>query len=78
MVFSDAHFNLVRLEFNDTGGRTWELMDGQRTLNEIVDRVAIEYLGVPHDLIALEVKRFVELLHVEWLVATREEVAAYA
>lgn len=78
MVFSDAHFNLVRLEFNGTGGRIWELMDGQRTLSEIADRVAAEYPDVPRELISLEVEQFVEQLHVEWLVATLEENAAYA
>jgi hypothetical protein len=77
VLFSDAHFNLVRLEFNRIGGRVWELVDGRRTVENIIDRVHAAYPASPRSDIESSVIPFLDELRAEWLVMTTGDLAAY-
>jgi hypothetical protein len=77
VVFSDANFNLVRVEFNRVGSRVWELMDGDRSVTAIVDELRQEYPGVSRERIAAGVVRFLERLHADWLAMTKQELETY-
>lgn len=77
VVYSDAHFNLVRLEFNGVGSRVWELMDGHRTAEEIVQQIQHEHPAVERSRIIEDVQVFFEQLREEWLALTTEEMATY-
>lgn len=77
VLFSDAHFNLVRLEFNQIGGRVWELVDGKRTVEEIVDQIHSVHPRAHRPDIEASVVGFLEELRGEWLVMTTGDLAAY-
>jgi hypothetical protein len=77
VVFSDAHFNLVRLELNPVGSRVWELMDGQNCAGDIANQIAEEYPGVPRARILSGVLKFLAVVQNEWLAISREEYASY-
>ena len=77
VVFSDAHFNLVRLEFNRVGSRVWELMDGGRSVTAIVDELRREYPNVSGERITAGVIRFLERIRADWLAMSKEEFQTY-
>ncbi len=52
---------------NDTGGRIWNLIDGERTVPEIVAALRLELSGAPESL-EVEATEFVESLRVRRLV----------
>ena len=52
---------------NDTGGRIWKLIDGERTVPELVAELRREVAGAPESLEA-ETAEFVESLRVRRLV----------
>ena len=52
---------------NDTGGRIWNLIDGERTLPEIVDALRGELASAPESL-EVEAAEFVESLRARRLV----------
>ena len=52
---------------NDTGGRIWNLIDGERTVPEIVAELRRELAGAPESLEA-EAAEFVESLRARRLV----------
>lgn len=52
---------------NDTGSRAWELMDGQRTLEQIARQMAGEY-GVEITVILSDLTPFIRDLEAEELV----------
>jgi len=76
-LFSDAHFNLVRLEFNQIGGRVWELVDGKRTVEEIVDQIHSVHPRAHRPDIEASVGRVFGGASREWLVMTTGDLAAY-
>ena len=47
---------------NPTGARIWELLDGTRTLGDVVLKLASEHEGADEARIAEDVLRFAELL----------------
>ena len=77
VVISDANFNLIRYEFNRVGRRVWELMDGKRSLQDIVNVLAVESPDVSPQLISSGVEDFLHQLQSEWLMVTREELSEY-
>ena len=52
---------------NDTGGRIWNLIDGERTVPEIVDELRRELASAPESL-EVEAAEFVESLRARRLV----------
>lgn len=52
---------------NDTGGRIWNLIDGERTVPEIVDALRRELVRAPESL-EVEAAEFVESLRARRLV----------
>lgn len=77
VVFSDAHFNLKRFEFNQTGARVWEMLDDARTVGEIVDDLQREYPEIPKDTIATAVVSFISDLEQQWLAVSQERLREY-
>jgi hypothetical protein len=59
-VLVDPAIGKVRV-LNELGGRIWELIDGQRTLAEIVALICQEY-DVPPDQVTSDVLAFLEEL----------------
>jgi hypothetical protein len=57
-------FNMAKGDYfslNELGARTWELLDGSRSLEEVVVELASEY-DAPMDVIAADVKELTEHL----------------
>jgi len=77
VVFSDAHFNLQRFVFNGTGSRIWELMDGNRTVAEIIDLIHCSAVGVSREQIERDVGWFLTELRENWLAMSQEELKTY-
>lgn len=77
VVYSDAHFNLVRLELNPTASRIWELMDGRRSVSEIANQLREEYPGCTQEQLAAAVLDFFDQMRQEWLAMSREELETY-
>lgn len=77
VVFSDATFNVRRFDFNLVGGMVWEQCDGDLSAEEISARMTSEFPAVPVEVVRQTVVDFLHELEREWLVTTREALAAH-
>lgn len=77
VVLSDAHFNLQRFAFNATGSRVWEMMDGNRTVAEIIDTIHHSSGSAAREQVAQDVGRFLAELRTNWLAMSQEELKSY-
>jgi hypothetical protein len=69
VLFDMASGNYFAL--NEIGARTWELMDGNRALAEIVSILCSEY-DAPYEVISEDITVLVEQLHADGLVILPE------
>ena len=56
------------LGLNAIGGRVWDLIDGQRSIGQLVDALVAEFSAVPAATIAADVDRFVRELLAEKMI----------
>ncbi len=77
VVFSDANFNLKRYEFNHTGARIWELLDGQRKVRDIVRCLCEEYPEVSAEIVETTVVSFISELQSHWLATSQDQLRQY-
>jgi hypothetical protein len=77
VIFSDARFNLSRMELNAVGSRVWLLIDGKRTVRDIIAILQREFPLEEKNCIAKGVKSFLNELREEWLVMNQEELKTY-
>ncbi len=77
VVYSDAHFNLSRIELNEVGSQVWEMLDGQRRIRDVINILAERYPDASSDEIFEGISDFIEDMHEEWLVMSQEELNAY-
>lgn len=77
IIYSDAHFDLVRLELNDVAGQIWELLDGQRSVEDIMNLLVSSQSDVNKEEIAEGVFELIDNLRQEWLVMSRREIDTY-
>src|SRR5262245_37782247 len=56
------------LGLNGIGGRVWSLIDGARTLGDLIALIAAEYPSVSHDQLSADVQAFLAELVREKLV----------
>jgi hypothetical protein len=77
VVFSDAQFNIERIELNELGSRIWELCDGRRSVKEIAEELAKGRSDVRVEDMASLVEAFLEELRSHWLLMPRDELESY-
>lgn len=64
------------LGLNGLGGRVWNLIDGARTIDELIATVAAEFADVPRAQIAIDVEQFIEELAREKMIVVTVASAA--
>jgi hypothetical protein len=77
VIFSDATFNVRRFDLNLVGGLAWELADGYRTVEAIINDVAAKFPKEPEAEVRGCILAFFHELEGEWLITTQEALASY-
>lgn len=77
VVFSDASFNIQRVDLNLVGGMVWELSNGSLSGAEIATEIGRVFPDVALETLQDAVGRFLDELEALWLLTSTEALAAY-
>jgi hypothetical protein len=77
VIFTDAQFNIERIELNEMGSQIWELCDGRRSVKEIAEELAKRHSDLRFEEMVSVVEAFLEELRSHWLLMSRDELESY-
>jgi hypothetical protein len=77
VIFTDAQFNIERIELNEMGSQIWELCDGRRSVKEIAEELAKRHSDLRFEEMASVVEAFLGELRSHWLLMSRDELESY-